>query len=144
VRSAGAPRYPAVFTTQDLDPNSINRCEVASSPITCVDSENNANWGTYTFGNKVWSSANGERLYAESGATLRVPADPNSAAATYGGTLAGISSITWMSEATYAQKVAIIPGSADTTVLINETNLLSSVKTLPIPGFPPSRAPGTI
>ena len=41
-----------------------------------------------------------------------------------------------MSEATYAQEIAIIPGSADTTVQINETNFLTSVQTVSVPGFP--------
>ncbi len=130
------PSGLAAFTTVELDPNSIDRCALDASPITCTDSENYQNWGTYSFGNDLWFSADGERLYSASGVTLRLPSDPNASPATYGGALNGISSVVWMSEATYAQEIAVIPGTADTSIQINETNFLGAIKTLPIPGFP--------
>jgi len=38
-RIALHPSGSAVFTTEDADPNSVERCDITASPITCTDSE---------------------------------------------------------------------------------------------------------
>jgi hypothetical protein len=131
------PSELAVFTAdQGLSPSRVNRCDISGSTPSCTDAENNADWGTYDYCGNLWISADGQRIYTACGVTLRVSGNVNTSPATYGGTLNGVTSVAHMSEGTFAQEIALIPGSSDTMVRIHETGFLGFVKEVSIPTFP--------
>ncbi len=142
-RVALHPSGQALFADQDLDPNSVNECNLTAAGATCEDAMRGADWGTYAYGNGLWTSADGERLYTAGGATLSVPADVTGSPCTYGGSLDGVSVVQHLSEAPQAQRVALIPGNlygeesnADTVVRVHETQYLGFVAQYELPAFP--------
>ncbi len=148
-RLALHPSETALFDAdQGLSPSSINRCDLEQSPVECQDALDGEDWGTYAFCGALWISADGERIYSGCGVTLRVPGDPNSDACTYGGTLAGVSDIQYLSEAPSAKRVVLIPGNPydfdpsgmsqdnDTVVRVHETDYLGFVAQYELPLFP--------
>jgi hypothetical protein len=131
------PSEVAVFTAdQGLSPSRITRCDISGSSPSCTDAQGGADWGTYSYCGNLWISADGQRIYTACGVTLRVPGNVNGSSATYGGTLNGVTSVAHMSEGSFAQQVALIPGSTDTMVRIHETAFLGFVKQVNIPAFP--------
>jgi chitinase len=142
------PSETALFDAdQGLSPSSINRCDLEESPVECDDALDEEDWGTYPFCGALWISADGARIYSACGVTLRVPGDPNSATCTYGGTLDGVDSIQYLSEAPDAKRVVLVPGNPysfdptttpddDTVVRVHETDYLGFVAQYELPPFP--------
>ena len=140
------PSEKALFTADSgLSPSSINRCDLATSPLVC--SEAQSSWGTYNFCGSLWMSADGARVYSGCGVTLRVPGSVTGDPCTYGGTLEGVAAIVHLSEAPSAKRVAIIPDSngyndgntfddSDTVVRIHETDYLGFIAQYELPKFP--------
>jgi hypothetical protein len=148
-RLALHPSEMALFDAdQGLSPSSVNRCDLESSPFDCEDALGGADWGTYEYCGELWMSADGERIYTGCGVTLRVPGDPGTELCSYGGTLDGVSSIQYLSEAPEAARVVLIPGNgyeydpndpstqSDTVVRVHETDYLGFVSQFELPAFP--------
>ncbi len=143
-RLALHPNQQVLFLTQDLDPESITQCDRTASPVSCVDAEGGADWGTYTFGNSVWVSADGTRLYSGGPATLVQGGDAGSVW-TYGGSLPGVSAVQTLDEAPQVARVALVPSdsawdpssvNADTVVRVHETQYLGLVGQYALPSVP--------
>jgi hypothetical protein len=130
------PSGLALFAPQAGDPTRIDRCDITGMTPICTDSQGQNDWGTYGYGDNIWFSADGLRIYTATGVTLRLPASVNGGLATYGGTLVKTTSVVQLAEATGVQQVAFIPGTADSVVQINETNFLGYVRQVTIPPFP--------
>ena len=123
----------------------ILRCDLSASPVVCTDSESTNDWGTYDYGNSVWVSADGTRLYTAGAATLLVPDDPTTGVCTYGGSLSGVmTGVQSLSEAPAVARVALVPAQSwtydgeplpddDTVVRIHETQYLGLVAAYPLP-----------
>jgi hypothetical protein len=70
-RIALHPSEQALFIAeQGLYPSRILRCDVSSSPAECVDSADDADWGTYETCGNLWISADGARIYSACGVTI--------------------------------------------------------------------------
>lgn len=154
-RLALHPSEQALFATQDSDPSSILRCDLAVSPVDCEDAEDDQNWGTYDYGNSVWTSADGTRLYTGGPATLLVPADAGAGECTYGGSLTGVTGVQSLSEASQVGRVALVPsasdsefnpteGNADTVVRVHETQYLGLVGQYELPTVPIGSPSGVV
>jgi hypothetical protein len=132
------PSGAAVFVSQWEVPDNIQRCDITGSEPVCADSQDFYDHGTYEVGHQAWTSVDGERIYSAGGTTLRVPSPVNGAPCTYGGMIAGVSTIQHMSEAVTAQQLAIIPADPgdDSVIRIHATPYLELVQQLSLPSFP--------
>jgi hypothetical protein len=132
------PSGNALFYNQNGRPDSIGRCDLTGSSPACADSVDSATWGQYYYGENLWVSADGSRIYTETGLTLAVPPNVNAGYCANSGALSGVTSILHMSEAAAAQRIALIPGypSVGSPVRLYDTAGLAFVRQLALPRFP--------